>query len=242
MIDKLISTSRVTEVNDVATRASGAFSASGITDPYLTTEFTSLDAANLKLSEVIKRSKAESDLMEKDGVRDDKDRALYYLINGFLYHPVKKMKEAAQSLMDVFNKYGLAVIGESYATESSLLTSMLLDFAKPEYADAIATLSGCADLIAQLQAAQTDFEQARIAYETDKAKEGMVENASAVKKEVLAIFNDKIVIYLRAMEQVNPGIYGVFASTIAQIIADNNEQVKKRQQKNDTDKPEEKPD
>ncbi len=147
------------------------------------------------------------------------------------------MKEAAQQLMEVFSKYGLVITGESYATESSLITSMLLDFAKPEYADAIATLSGCADLIAQLQIAQTDFEQARIAYETEKAKEGMVENATLVKKEVLTILNDKIVVYLRGMEQAIPETFGVFVGTVAEIIAENNEQVKKRQQK-----PEDKPD
>lgn len=236
MIDKLISTSRVTEVNDVATRASGAFGKSGITDPYLSTIFTSLDAVNLKLSLAIKRSKAESDLEEKDEVRDNDVRAVYYLINGFLYHPTKQMKEAAQQLMEVFSKYGLVITGESYATESSLVGSMLLDYAKPEYADAIAALSGCADLIAQLQAAQTDFEQARIAYETEKAKEGMVENATLVKKEVLTILNDKIVVYLRGMEQAIPETFGVFVGTVAEIIAENNEQVKKRQQKPD-DKP-----
>jgi hypothetical protein len=234
MIEKLIAKSRVTEVNDAATRSSGAFKEAGITDAYLTTNFAGLDAANLKLSLAIKRSKAESELEEKDEVRDDKVRAVNYLINGFLYHPTKKITEAAQTLMEVFSKYGLAMIGESYTTESSLINSLLLDFAKPGYADAIATLSGCADLIAQLQTAQTDFETVRIAYETEKAKEGMVENASMVKSEVLAILNDKIVIYMRAMEQVDPVTFGVFASTVAQIIADTNEQVKKRKQKPDS--------
>lgn len=241
MIEKLMTNSRNTEVNDVGTRTSGAFQKSGITDPYLVTLFTILDALNLKLSLVVKRTKAESDLAEKDEVRDDKVRALYYLINGFLYHPTKEIKEAAQLLIEVFNKYGLAIIGQSYSTESSLVGSMVLDYAKSEYADAIATLSGCAELIAALQAAQTDFEQARIAYETDKAKEGMVENATAVKKEVADFINNKIVLYLKAMEQAIPETFGVFASTVAQIIADNNEQVKKRQQKPDDDKPEEKP-
>jgi hypothetical protein len=231
MIDKLIAKSRVTEVNDVATRTSGAFKESGIADPYLITTFSSLDAANLKLSMVIKRTKAESDLEEKDEVRDNDIRAFYHLTNGFLYHPVKKMKEAAQLLMEVFNKYGLKIIGESYATESSLVGSMLLDYAKPEYAGAIDTLSGCADLISALQTAQSDFEQARIAYETEQAKEGMVDNATLVKNEVVTILNDKIVLYLRAMEQAIPETFGVFAGIIAQIIADNNEQVKKRQQK-----------
>ncbi len=88
-----------------------------------------------------------------------------------------------------------------------------------------------------MQTAQTTFEQARIVYETEKAKEGMVENASLVKKEVADILNNKIVVYLRAMEQVDPAKFGVFTNTCAQIIADNNEQVKKRKGKPET-KPE----
>lgn len=237
MIEKLIAKSRVTEVNDAATRSSGAFKEAGITDVYLTTNFASLDAANLTLSLAIKRSKAESDLEEKDEVRDNQVRALYYLLNGFLYHPTKEIRDAAQLLMGLFNNYGLAMIGESYATESSLIGSLLLDLTKPKYAGAIAALSGCADLIAQLQTAEDDFEQARITYETEKAKEGMVSNATIVKKEVLTLLNDKIVVYLRAMEQVNPATYGVFVATVAQIIADTNEQVKKRQQKPVAEKP-----
>lgn len=231
MIQKLIPSSRVTEVNDVATRMSGAFKNSGLTDAYLVGTFTALDAGNTKLSLAIKRSKAESDLEEKDEVRDDKVRSFYYLVQGFSHHPTQPIKEAAQMLLNLFDNYGLSMVGESYATESSLVNSLLLDLAKPKFQDAIALLSGCAELIAELQVAQTGFEQARIAYEAEKAKEGMVDNATIVKKEVLAILNDKIVTYLRAMEQVDPPTYGVFANTCAQMIADNNEQVKKRKTK-----------
>jgi hypothetical protein len=223
--------SRVTEVNDVANRMSGAFKNSGLTDAYLVSTFAALDAGNTKLTLAIKRSKAESDLEEKDEVRDHKVRSFYYLVQGFSHHPTKTIKEAAQVLLNVFDNYGLAMVGESYSTESSLVNSLLLDLAKPKFQDAIALLSGCAELIAELQAAQTDFEQARITYEAEKAKEGMVDNATIVKKDVLAILNDKIVVYLRAMEQVDPVTFGVFANTCAQVIADNNEQVKKRGKK-----------
>jgi hypothetical protein len=48
---------------------------------------------------------------------------------------------------------------------------------------------------------------------------------------VLELINNKIVVYLRAMEQVDPVTYGVFTGTCAQVIADNNEQVKKRKKK-----------
>jgi hypothetical protein len=225
-MDKLMINSRVTEVNDVATRMSGAFKISGLTDAYLVSTFVALDAGNTKLTLAIKRSKAESDLEEKDEVRDNKVRSFYYLVQGFSHHPTQNIKEAANLLMNLFDNYGLAMVGESYSTESSLISSLLLDLAKPKFQEAIALLSGCAELIAELQLAQTDFEQARITYEAEKAQEGMVDNATIVKKEVLAILNDKIVVYLRAMGQVNPATFGVFTSICAQIIADNNEQVK----------------
>jgi hypothetical protein len=240
MIEKLISTSRVTEVNDVATRMSGAFQNAGLTDPYLVSTFAALDASNVKLTLAVRRSKAESDLEEKDEIRDNKVRSYYYLVQGFSHHPAKKIKEAALLLLNLFNNYGLAMLGESYATESSLVSSLLLDLAKPQFKDAAALLSGCAELIVELQTSQTDFEQARIAYEAEKAKEGMQDNATVLKKEVLEIINNKIVVYLRAMEQVNPAVYGVFTNTCAQIIADNKEQVKKRGKKPETEPTEEK--
>ena len=88
-----------------------------------------------------------------------------------------------------------------------------------------------------LAIAQSEFEQARIAYETEKAKEGMLQNATEIKKNVVYLLNEKIVVHLQAMEQVNAETYGILAATVAQIIAENNEVVKKRQQKPDDEKP-----
>ncbi len=115
--------SRVTEVNDVATRMSGSFQNSGLTNPYLVSTFTALNVVNTKLKLAVKRSKAESHLEEKDEVRDEKVRSFYYLALGFSHHPTKTIKEAAQLLLNVFDNYGLAMVGESYSTESSLLSS-----------------------------------------------------------------------------------------------------------------------
>lgn len=235
MIQKLILWSRITEINDVATRLSGAFGNSGLTDPYLVACFTGLGEQSLELSNAIKRPKAESDLKEKDAVRDRATHALYTLLNGYFCHPSETVQEAAQTLLKVFDKYGVTVVRKNYSSESSLLGALLLDLARPEYAGAIATLSGCAELIARLQAAQNDFEQARLAYETEKAKEGMLKNATYIKKGVVETVNHKIVEYLRAMEQANPATFSGFAGTVAVIIAENNEVVKKRKQKRDVE-------
>ena len=231
MIEKLMTNSRVTEVNDVATRMSGVFQTSGLTDAILTAHFTILNAANLELSKAIRRSKAESDLEAKDEVRDQAVRSLYYLIKGFTHHPVAVINESALLLLSVFDNYGLSLTQESYTTESSLISSMLLEFQKPEYAMHIANLSGCAELLQSVTTAQSDFEQARIAYETEKAQDGMVANATEIKKQVVEIVNNKIGIYLLAMEHLVGAAFDVFAATCATIIAENNEQVRRRQQK-----------
>ena len=228
MIQKLIIWSRKTEIDDVAARLSAAFGASGITDPYLTACFVALGEKHLALSLAINRPKAASRLKEKDAVRDQKTHALHQLLSGYACHPDETINTAAQTMLAVFDNFGTAVTRESYTVESSLIGSLLLSFAKPEYKDAIAALSGCAELIARLQTAQDDFEQTRIAYETEKAKEGMLETASEIKKGVAKIINDKIVTYLCAMEQVNPPIYSEFAGTVAVIISENNGAVKKR--------------
>jgi hypothetical protein len=232
MIEKLISKSRTTEVDDASLRMIGAYKSTSLgSDAHLVSVFNALETETSRLSSAINRAKEESQLEEKDEIRDDKTRALNYLLLGLLHHPSKKISEAAQAVEKVFGRYGLSILGKSYATESSLINSLLSDLASPTLKPSIDALSGCAELIADLQAAQTDFEATRIAYETEKAKEGTLENATLIKNEVLAIINEKLVVYLRAMIQVNEAVYGDFSRTIAQIIADNNETVKKRTKK-----------
>ncbi len=103
--------------------------------------------------------------------------------------------------------------------------------AKPNLQEAIAALSGCAELIAALRAAQDDFEQARIAYEAEKAQEGTEANATTLKKDVTDIINNRIVVYLNAMMLVDDAAYGAFGRTVAEIIDENNEMVKRRRKK-----------
>lgn len=231
MIEKLRSNSRATEVHDVATRLSLAFATSGLTDAHLAACFTNLGEKMPELLKALNRPKAASLLKEKDAVRDFKTRGLYHLLSGYARHPSETISTAAQKLLKVFGNYGTAVTRDNYSSESSLLGSLLLNLAKPEQQGDIAALPECAVMIDSLAAAQADFEQVRIDYESKKAKEGMLAKATGIKTEVVAIINNKLVIYLRAMQQFNPETYGVFAATCAQIIASNNEPVKKRQKK-----------
>jgi hypothetical protein len=231
-MQKLMTNSRITETDAVAARIGGAYEKSGPeSDTRLNEMITDLREKRARLLEAIKRAKAESDLEEKDEVRDNGLRSLVYLVQGFTHHPDPAVKAAAVKVDDVLDRYGLSVTDESYSTESSLINSLLTDLAKPNMQEAIAALSGCAELIAALRAAQDDFEQARIAYEAEKAQEGTEANATTLKKDVTDIINNRIVVYLNAMMLVDDAAYGAFGRTVAEIIDENNEMVKRRRKK-----------
>jgi hypothetical protein len=189
---------------------------------------TGLEEEVARLTAAIKRMKIESQLEEKDEFRDDTLRALFYLVLGLSFHPNAEIKAAATKVLAVLNRYGMSILSESYAIESSLVNSMLGDLSQADLQDAIALCLGCAALIAAAQTAQDDFEATRLAYEEEQGEEATLESATTIKKQMVVLINQKLVVHLRAMEQAHPDTHGPFARTVAQIIADNNEVVKRR--------------
>jgi hypothetical protein len=231
-MNKLISNCRTTETDAVAARIGGAYEKSGPeSDTRLNEMITDLREKRVLLMEAIKRAKAESDLEEKDEVRDNGLRSLVYLVQGFTHHPDPAVKAAAVKVDDVLDRYGLSVTKESYSTESALINSLLADLSKPNMQEPVAALSGCAELIAALQTAQEAFEQTRIAYEEEKAQKGTETNATTLKKEVIDVINNQLVVYLDAMMLVDEATYGAFVRTVAEIIDATNEMVKRRRKK-----------
>ncbi len=227
-----MSKSRNTEIGDASKQIIGAYNLSGLyNDSFLAALLSTLETETTKLTTSVKRMKTESELKEKDAARFQKVRSVYYMLLGFLYHPSPEINESARVVKKVFDKYGMSMVKESYATKSALIMSMLTDFGDLKIQELIASLSGLGELIAALKQAQTDFEVCRVHYEGDKAKEGMLENATALKKVVVNIINEKLIVYLIAMQQVNEPVFGELARTVAQIIADNNKTVKKRAKK-----------
>ena len=224
-----MSNSRVAEVDNVSDRIIGAYEKTSLSsDNHLAEVMTNLQTQSALLTTAIKRMKAESDLELKDEDRDQAVRALYYLLKAYLNHPNTTIKNAAVQLDDLFEHYGISVTVENYATESAHINSMLEDLAAEKYQPLIAVLPACAGLITALETAQSAFEEARIAFETEKAEEGTQSSASEIKKVVGSIINNKLVVYLRAMVQVDGETYGPFGNTVSEIINDNNVVVKKR--------------
>jgi hypothetical protein len=239
MISNLLMKSRVTEVDNSFTRINGAYQNTTLnSDPNLMKIFGPLQEKSTLLAGAIRRLKTQSAQQPNDEVRDEKIDALYYLLLSFSHHPDEAVRNAALRLLEIFGQYGLEMKDESYATESSLVNSLVNDYANRDREADIALVPQCAEYIAALKAAQANFDGNRVAFEEARAEEGTLENASALKKAMVVLINNQLVPYLNVMAQLDEPAYGAFARTVAEIIAENNEVVKKRRQ---NEEPEEEP-
>lgn len=234
MIPKLSHQTRTTEVNSASVKLGLTYKKQSLeSDTYLAGLFTYLHDKSDLLGTAILRSKAESNLDDKDVLRDEKVQALNYLLLGAIYNPNPEISASATKLYDEYKKYGLKMTQESYLIESSLIESMLEDYAAADLQADIAAVLGCTELIAGIQTAQNDFRVADTAWGEEKTKEGLSESATEIKKEVLSTINDKIVVYLRAMQQANGAVYGELAQAVSQIISDVNQAIKRRAKKDE---------
>lgn len=202
-------------VSDVLIRLYKADSALA-KDDYLKGVMAEIESLSERITIAIKADKTASNLDEADTARDEIIRSLGTLLNGYAAIPVADKKAAAESLLTVYNKYK-GITTERYADESSLIESMLKDFAEDSLAEAVKALEGVSAYLADLRTAQDAFNKANdefTAYNVNKN-----ESATSLKKPLLSAINDKLVPYLTAMNLANSAVYGDFtAKAEAEII------------------------
>ena len=153
------------------------------------------------ITTAIKKDKVSTSLEEADTRRDEIIRSLGTLLTGYGAIPLADKKDAADKLLAVYNKYGKSIATETYARESSLIESMLEDFAADSLEDAIKALDGVGDLIGGLRSAQDGFNVANDSATAALTAKG--ESAYSVKKPLLAAINDRLVPYITAMGAVS---------------------------------------
>lgn len=232
MIENLLLKSRTTEVADTANLIGQEYDSGNVKDDtYLDATVGDMASAYEELLTAVNRDKDESQVAGLDEVCDDKIQAFHYLLQGALHHPAVEVRTGAQRLQNIFDNYGVKMVRENYASESAMIKSMLKDYSAPEIAPALASVSGSGELLLELNAAYTAFEQARMAYESSKADLGQYDNATKLKKPVVDIINKRLVPYLNAMLLADPDKYGQLVRRTAQIIADNNRRVNNRRKK-----------
>ena len=153
------------------------------------------------ITTAIKKDKVSTSLEEADAKRDEIIRQLGTLLTGYGAIPLADKKAAAEKLLTVYNKYGKSIATETYARESSLIESMLEDFAAENLASSITLLDGVGDLIGGLRSAQDEFNKTNDSATAALTAKG--ESAYSVKKPLLAAINEKLVPYITAMGAVS---------------------------------------
>lgn len=199
-MNKVTSNAKVTEIDALSDTIVRLYKADEAlaSDALLSDVMARIEEESARLTTAIRRDAVSSKLEEADALRDEAVRSLGTLVEGYSVIPFDEQKKAALTLKAAFGKYGRKIAGQSYAEESSLIESLLEDFA------ALATeqekLPGAAELAQQLRDAQDAFNAANDEY--TKAKSDKGESASEIKKALLAALNGRLVPYLTAAAQM----------------------------------------
>lgn len=239
MIPAILNNSWNTEVYNTSNACIKAIKASSNNaDPNLVKILNVWEPKSQLLLTAIKHMKTESQLEKADTNRDNCARGVFFTNKGALYSMDDTVRNAAEKVEKILDNYGLAMLDESYASETTLLKSLLEDLSKANLQDTVAAVPGLTATIAQLQEAQDSFSALSDAYEKDKSVEGKQDNASTIRKEVIQLINQKLIFYLKGMWAVDEETYGALGRNIAQIIKDNNENVKKRANKKEEEQEE----
>lgn len=221
---------RITELNDVSDRLLMIYKKEEKfqDESFLSFIFGEMEKLSKQITEAIKRDAIQSKLKQSDARRDEAVRALNNALVGYCALPIAELKQEGEKLQTVFAKYGLKIIKENYAVQSSLIESLLTDLATSQMQSSIEKLSGMKEIISELRQAQTEFTNTRIEYEKMLSERRSKVSASSLKKPLLELINGKLVTYLSAMKVANPYGYEAFAGVVSQVISDANITVRRR--------------
>lgn len=223
---KLYARIRTTEADSASDALLRLYKAAGLeNDAFLSDAFKELESLSARLTTAIKKDVANSHLDECDGARDEAVRDLGTLIQGYAVIPIPEKKEAAKRLDAAFSKYGKRIVNESYASESSLIESLLEDLGA--FKSEMKILEGVETLVEQLRHAQDEFNAANDTYTIAKSEKG--ENATEIKKALVAFVNERLVPYLGAVRFAEP--YIKFASQVETEIKRVNDAIARRSKK-----------
>lgn len=228
---RLDSHARTTEVDDTSDRLLVLYrqETSLHDDVFLKRTMGEIEEWSAEITEAINRDKIKSELEEADRLRDNAVRSFASVLKGYAAMPLETISVHGKKLYDVFQKYGLSVLAESYGDQSSLIESMLMDFNTEELKPHIAALTGVTEAIANVRDTQTSFTHKRVAYE--KAIAGKGQTVTEIKQTLLKLINQRLVTYLKAMKLVDEEKYTSFVNTAAQIIEATNAAIYRRRGK-----------
>ncbi len=228
-VPKLNGQARIIETDSVAKGIYAGFQTSSLTeDQHLSKMMSELNGLSLRMTGAIGAVETESSLDEKDGERDGDTRDLFNFVKGQCSHPSKEIKESALVVWDTLDSFGIGIVSERYTIQTSLAKALLEKLADPSITAHIAKVPGVDTLIEKVKTSNDSFEVASLAYEHTKAHSTIKDSATDIKKEIIPLINNRVVVYLRAMATVDEPNFGEFTRVTAQLIDNTNKAIKNR--------------
>ena len=237
-MNKLNTSVKVTELGDTALRLVKAFKAvvAVQNDAFLTKTFAEIEKQATAMTSAVKSDQALSKLEEADAQRDQAIRVLDKLLKGYENIPLENLKTHAKKLAEIFKKYGVKITGENYASQSTLINSLLGDFSATELKPSIEALAGVKEALAEIQTKQNAFAALRSDYEKAQVSQKEKSSATSLRKPLLELINKKAVPYLVAMSIAQPELFKNLTAEASEIITSTNEAIKARSKKEKKEK------
>lgn len=237
-MNKLNTSVKVTELGDTALRLVKAFKAvvAVQNDAFLTKTFAEIEKQATVMTSAVKSDQALSKLEEADAKRDQAIRVLDKLLKGYENIPLENLKTHAKKLAEIFKKYGVKITGENYASQSTLINSLLGDFSATELKPSIEALAGVKEALAEIQTKQNAFAALRSDYEKAQVSQKEKSSATSLRKPLLELINKKAVPYLVAMSVAQPELFKNLTAEASEIITSTNEAIKARSKKEKKEK------
>ncbi len=237
-MNKLNTSVKVTELGDTALRLVKAFKAvvAVQNDAFLTKTFAEIEKQATVMTSAVKSDQALSKLEEADAQRDQSIRVLDKLLKGYENIPLENLKTHAKKLAEIFKKYGVKITGENYASQSTLINSLLGDFSATELKPSIEALAGVKEALAEIQTKQNAFAALRSDYEKAQVSQKEKSSATSLRKPLLELINKKAVPYLVAMSIAQPELFKNLTAEASEIITSTNEAIKARSKKEKKEK------
>lgn len=237
-MNKLNTSVKVTELGDTALRLVKAFKAvvAVQNDAFLTKTFAEIEKQATVMTSAVKSDQALSKLEEADAQRDQAIRVLDKLLKGYENIPLENLKTHAKKLAEIFKKYGVKITGENYASQSTLINSLLGDFSATELKPSIEALAGVKEALAEIQTKQNAFAALRSDYEKAQVSQKEKSSATSLRKPLLELINKKAVPYLVAMSVAQPELFKNLTAEASEIITSTNEAIKARSKKEKKEK------
>ena len=130
----------------------------------------------------------------------------------------------------------MKITGENYASQSTLINSLLGDFSATELKSSIEALAGVKEALTEIQTKQNAFAVLRSDYEKAQVSQKEKSSATSLRKPLLELINKKVVPYLVAMSIAQPELFKNLTAEASEIVTSTNEAIKARSKKEKKEK------